>query len=129
MAKYLLDTTEVIQILRGDTNKKKLFEELIEKEGILGCCGITVGEVYYGMKESETRWTEAFFEGIEYYPISIEAAKLAGKWRKEYQKKGYMLTLNDTLIAAVCFFENAILLTDNKKHYPMREIKVLERLS
>ncbi len=126
MSIYLLDTTEIILFLRGNKGKKELFETLIGRGDILACCAISVSETYYGMNESERTLTDAFFEGLHYFPVTIDQAKLAGQWRKEYRQKGFTLTLNDTLIAAVCFIENAVLITANKKHFPMKEITVME---
>jgi predicted nucleic acid-binding protein len=123
---FLLDTTEIIQFLRGSREKKELFETLINRGDILSCCAISVSETYYGMNESERTLTDAFFEGLLYFPVTIDEAKLAGQWRKDYRQKGLTLTLNDTLIAAVCFYEKAVLITGNRKHFPMKEITVME---
>lgn len=126
MSIYLLDTTEIILFLRGNQGKKELFETLINRGDLLACCAISVSETYYGMNESEKTQTAAFFDGLHYFPITIDEAKLAGQWRKEYRQKGFTLTLNDTLIAAVCVIENAVLITANRKHFPIKEIMVMK---
>lgn len=41
-----------------------------------------------------------------------------------WQKKGRTLTLADTIIAAVAIEERCVLLTDNRKDFPMRELNV-----
>ncbi len=53
MAKYLLDTTVIIDYLRGKDKTVKLIRKLFFEGSFLGCCPINVIEVYAGMKEKD----------------------------------------------------------------------------
>lgn len=123
--KYLLDTTELIKCFRGDKNTVKLLQDLVTGGHSLGCCCINICEVYYGMKPEEKDKTDKLIDSLFYFDLSREAAKLAGTWRREYQNKGFTITLNDALIASVAYLENAVLITSNKKDFPMTEITIL----
>lgn len=125
MANYLLDTTLIIDYLRGKKERVKLLRKLVSKGASLGCCLINIIEIYAGMKEKERVITEEFLDSLEYYEISKDIAKKAGDYKKTYQKRGITLSLPDVAIAAVAVYNNLILLTDNSKDYPMPEIKIL----
>jgi len=73
------------------------------------------------MREKTTNLLNSF----EYYNITREMATLAGEYRRNYRKKGQILSVSDVLIATVAISYNLILITDNRKHYPMPEIKII----
>ena len=53
MAKYLLDTTAIIDHLKGRKEVTSFLEQLGKQGDIVGCCGINITETYAGMKEHE----------------------------------------------------------------------------
>ena len=67
--------------------------------------------------------TEQFLERLAYYEITRDIAKQAGLLKRDYSKQGHTLTLADTLIAAVCIENDLVLITDNRKHFPMPELR------
>lgn len=126
MADYLLDTTVIIDFLRGHSGRIELLMELSSRDNMLGCCCINVSEVYAGMKEKEKRQTEELIDSLEYFTISRNTAKLAGAYQSYYARKGITLSTSDVIIAAVAIENNLILVTDNKRHFPMPELKMFE---
>ena len=125
MANYLLDSTIIIDCLRGKKGRDELLKKLVLEGSTLGCCSVNVVEVYTGMKDKEKEKTTYLLNSFEYYNITREIATLAGEYRRNYQKKGKILSVSDVLIAAVAISHNLILITDNRKHYPMPEIKII----
>ena len=126
MADYLLDTSVIIDFLRGHKGKIELLMELSLKGDTLGCCCINVSEVYAGMKEKERKQTEELINSLEYFTVSRDTAKLAGTYQSYYSRKGITLSTSDVIIASVAIESNLALITDNKKHFPMPELKVFE---
>lgn len=126
MARYLLDTTVIIDFLRGKERTVSLLKELAEEGSSLGCCPINIAEVYSGMREGEREVTEEFLESLEYHGLTKEIAKMAGEIRRRYLRKGVTIPLPDAMIAATAIANGLILLTDDKGHYPMPELKVQE---
>jgi hypothetical protein len=51
-------------------------------------------------------------------------AKQAGALRYEWARKGVTLTLTDTMIAATVLHYGLTLITDNRKDFPMPELKL-----
>jgi len=124
MANYLLDTTVIIDYLRGRKEKVALLKKLVSEGSLLSCCLVNIIEIYAGMQKGEREVTEEFLDSLEYYDVTREIAKEAGEYKRVFQKKGTTLSLPDVIIAAVAISNNLILLTDNPKHYPMPEVNL-----
>jgi predicted nucleic acid-binding protein len=90
---------------------------------VLGCCSVNVTEIYAGMREVEQDKTEKLINKLRFFPIDLKVAKLAGDMIRSYKSKGITLSPTDAMIAAVAIYNDLILITNNKKHYPMKEIK------
>lgn len=116
---YLIDTSVMIACLRGYKEEVAFIEKLIEQNAGLGCCPVVITEIYAGMREKEKSKTETFINSLKFYPVTRDIAKLAGEYINGYGKKGITLSLADATIGAVANAYKLILLTHNKKHYPM----------
>ena len=124
MANYLLDTTVIIDCLRGRKEVVEFLTELASEGLIVGCCAINIAEVYAGMRENERQVTRRFLDSLEYYEVTRNLAELAGEYKREYAVKGITLSLSDVIIAAVTISNNLTLVTDNLRHYPMPELNI-----
>ena len=124
---FLLDTTILIDFFRGRIEAVQMLNMLVE-EGPLGFCPVTVAEIFSGVRPEERARVEELFGALVYYPIPYETARLAGEYRKDYQKKGITLSISDTLIAAVAVKNSLTLITKNVRHFPMTELTVIEHL-
>lgn len=121
--RYLLDTNVIISYLRGLENTINFVNKLLKDGAILGCCPINITEVYSGIRDNERNKTENLINGLRFFPIEPEVAKLSGNIIRVYRAKGITLTIADATIAAVAIYNNLVLVTYNKKHYPMTELK------
>ena len=126
MAEYLLDTTTIIDHLRGNKKVNSRLEEIGQRGDIAGCCCINIAETYAGMREKEKEKTDRFIESLYYFKVTKEVAKLAGELRKKYAKKGKTLATSDVIIAATAINYGLTLITKNIKHFPFPELKIEE---
>jgi len=126
MAQYLLDTTTIIDHLRGNKKVNFYLEEIGTRGDIVGCCCINITETYTGMKDKEKEKTDKFIDSLYYLPVTKEIAKLAGKLKQKYGKKGKTLATSDVIIAATAITYGLILITKNIKHYPFLELEIKE---
>jgi predicted nucleic acid-binding protein len=123
VATYLLDTSVIIDAINGKRNRNQLLREFTEQQDhILACCPVNVAEVYAGMRPSEERLTMAVLHSLRYFPITFAIAELAGLLKRDYGKKGVTLSLSDAMIAATAIHNGLVLLTDNVKDFPMKEL-------
>src|ERR1035437_3671838 len=124
MATYLLDTSVIIDALNGKRNRVLLLMELVEQGHLLACCAINVTEVYAGMRSHEETRTSELLESFQYFPIAWPVARLAGLLKRDYGRKGITLATTDVTIAALAMHHQLPLITDNVKHYAMKELNI-----
>ncbi|MCL5935101.1 MAG: type II toxin-antitoxin system VapC family toxin [Firmicutes bacterium] len=122
---FLLDTTVLIDFLRGRNEIVRMLEILVE-ESPLACCPVTVAEIFSGVRPEELPRVEEFLDALLYFPIEFKTARRAGLYRRDYRKKGVTLSISDTLIAAVVVENSLTLVTKNVSHFPMPELVVIE---
>jgi predicted nucleic acid-binding protein len=122
MSSYLLDTSVIIDTLNAKHNRHALLRGLLEAGHVLGCCAVNVAEVFAGMRPKEETATERFLHSLEYYDVTWGAARRAGLFRRDYARIGLTLSITDATIAAVALEHALILITDNAKDFPMRDL-------
>ncbi len=127
MAKYLLDTTALIDHLRGQQKVTDIMTRLARQGNELGVCCINVAELYAGLSDKERTKAEKLIDSFDYFETSKDIAKMAGRYRFEFARKGITLTTSDTIVAAVAISYGATLITANVKDYPMKEIELLQQ--
>lgn len=79
-----------------------------------------------GMRAGEEEKTERLLRSLKFYPVTWEIAKSAGDLYRHWRRKGKTLALSDATIAAVALANNLTLVTDNLKHFPMPELRILD---
>jgi predicted nucleic acid-binding protein len=122
--KLLLDTSVLIDVLRARNNRRVLLSQLIREGHSLSTSVLNIAELYAGMRSGEEAKTEEFLSALECLDLNASAARLAGQLKTSWQKKGRTLTLSDTIIAAITLEHRCVLLTDNRRDFPMREISL-----
>lgn len=100
MTIFLPDTSTLIEVFRARADRKRQLLALGAQGHSLACCAITVGEIYSGVRPQEIAATEEFVTGLLWLDSSFAIAKRAGLLRNEWARKGKILTLTDTMIAA-----------------------------
>ena len=128
MANYLLDTTELVDFLNGRQEVVDLVNSLASPSNRLGVCCVSVAELYAGTNLERRAAADRLIGALDYYDVSLAAAKEAGRYRHEFARRGTPLSTIDTLIAATAIAKDAILITANVKDFPMEEIEILEQL-
>jgi len=122
MAKVLIDTDIVIEIMRGKQSIIKNIKTLWHRGNVIFCCPVTIAEVYHGVRPNEIGKIDEFFRTIECLPITKEAGEKAGEYLAKYHKS-HSVELGDALVSSVCFLNKMLLYTLNSKHYPMEDIE------
>jgi predicted nucleic acid-binding protein len=121
----LLDTNVLIDVLNRRKGRREFLSELVSRNDRLACCSVTVAEVYAGMRTAEAGDTNELLNSLEYFDLSRNAARRAGLLKGAWARKGITLELPDVLIAAVAIEHDLALATDNRKHYPMPELRMI----
>jgi predicted nucleic acid-binding protein len=91
----------------------------IQKFGVPACSALSVLEVQVGVKKGEEEKTNRFMDSLKIFDVNREIASQAARIIREYRVKGITVDLPDAIIAGTCIFQDLILVTCNKKHYPI----------
>jgi predicted nucleic acid-binding protein len=124
MASVLLDSTVLIDVLKGLPGASARFVALGPAGDVPHVCAITVEEVSAFLRPREREAAGAMFEGLAVAPLGIAEGHLAGWWRRAYRQRGRTLSQADALIAAAAVGIGARLATGNPKDFPMKELVV-----
>lgn len=122
--RVLLDTSILIDVLRLKNQRREWLGELVRDGHALSTTTLNIAEIYAGMRPSEEVKTEALLSGLEWYELSGPSARLAGRLKNMWARKGHTLTLADAIVAATTIERGCALLTDNRKDFPMPEIQL-----
>jgi predicted nucleic acid-binding protein len=122
--RLLLDTSVLIDVLRGRKDRKELLATLVQSGHTLSTTALNVAEVCAGMRPQEESSTEALFEALECYEVTGNVGRMAGKLMNAWRQKGRTLELPDTMIAAICIERKCVLITDNRKDFPMQDVQL-----
>src|SRR5258706_14208 len=124
---YLIDSDVLIWVLRGNKTYENFLQDLKDKEE-LSISTVTIAEIYKNIFPSEIIKTENVLNEFQVYDVSVPIAKQAGLYWQEYVKRLKNLNLTDCLIAATANVNNLKLVSLNAKHFPMKDITLLNPL-
>jgi len=122
MGIYLLDTSAVIDAINRRRGRWQLLKTMVESGETLACSAITVMEIYAGLRPHESELTQAFLDGFEHYNVDRDLARYAGLLKNEWARKGRTLSSPDVVIAATALVHKLVLMTDNRKDFPMPQL-------
>jgi predicted nucleic acid-binding protein len=122
--RYLLDSTFVIDHLRGDPGAVSRFARLFEDGDEPMVTEVVVCEVATGALVHPDPDLGAFLEPLEFVQPSVEAALVAGAWRAAARRQGRHLSLPDALISAAAWSVDAIVLTRNQRDLSLTGARV-----
>lgn len=124
MTTYLLDSDVIINYFAKNQEAVAIIEQIGQLEAP-AVSVLTVVEVKIGVKDAQVAKVDKFFNALKIIPVMEETAKLAIEFIRSFGKKGKILHLVDACIAATVISNDLILVTNNKKDYPMEEVKLL----
>jgi predicted nucleic acid-binding protein len=119
MAAFLLDTTVLIDLLRGRPDAHRRLRELRAGGENVYACAINVEELARGLRPAEQAAARRLVAGLRMAPLGADEGWQAGEWRSEHARRGRTITQADCLIAAAAAAVGARLATGNAKDFPM----------
>lgn len=125
MTRFLLDTTVLIDHLRGDEDVAGSLLSLLQGGHSLCTSCVNVAEIERGVQSRERRAAEALLDRLEFLPTTREAARRAGNYLADWTRRGRTVHLADALVAGTARTHGAVLVTENVTDFPMRDIRVV----
>ena len=123
MPDYLIDSGPLIRHLRDRRDATQLLSDLT-KTGRLHISVVSRAEIFQGMREDQRRITYELFESLDALPIDEAVADLAGTYLRQYRQTGINLQIADTFIAATAIVKSLILVTYDRRGFPMPELRL-----
>ncbi len=119
----LIDTTIIVDYLRGYQKAKDFIEEEFLYGRMPYVSVISYVEIYAGVRVKEEKDISKLFNNLTIVQIGTEIGRHAGKYLNVYGKS-HGLEIADALIAATAYIVGARLITLDRKHFPMTDIQV-----
>ena len=124
MAELLLDTTVLIDALRGKCAAGRLRELASTGAAPPYVCAVNVEELWRGARANEEETIQRLLGALRMAPLGAAEGERAGTWRRDFAASGTTLSQADCLIAAAALGVGATLATGNVRDYPMPELDV-----
>lgn len=124
MTTHLLDSDVIINYFAKNQEAVAKLSQIGQLEAP-AVSVLTLVEVKIGVKDAQVAKVDKFFNALKIIPVIEETAKLAVEFIRSFGKKGKVLHLVDACIAATAISNDLILVTNNKKDYPMEAIRLL----
>jgi len=122
--RYLIDTTFVIDHLRGDPAAHQRMAAAAEVGDEFLVNEVVVAEAWAGAHDDDDPDLELFFRFLEFVQPGPDTARAAGQWRANARSRGWTLSMTDALIAAAADSLDAVLLTRNLRDFALTPVRV-----
>jgi predicted nucleic acid-binding protein len=124
VARLLLDTTVLIDLLRGRPEARRRLLDLQDTCDSPYVCAVNVEETVRGLRPQEHKAAQALFAGLRIVPLDAAEGWQAGQWRRQFAERGRTLAQADCLVAAAALSLGGRLATGNPRDFPMRGLAV-----
>ncbi len=117
--KLLLDTTVLIDVLRGNKGAAAFLSDALVEGDELWSVSVVRTEVMAGMRRGEEKVTRDFLDSIAWLDVDVELADEAGHVARKFLKSHPGVDTVDYLVAAATVSLDGRLCTSNVRHFPM----------
>jgi predicted nucleic acid-binding protein len=122
--RYLVDTTFVIDHIRGDPATREVMARLVDQGDELFVNEVVVAEAWSGSHGDDNPDLETFLAFLEFVQPGPDAARAAGRWRADARRRGRALSMTVALIAAAADSLGATVLTRNQRDFTLTPVAV-----
>lgn len=124
MAAVLLDTTVLIDLLRGRGGAVASLGALRHAGDSVHACAINVEETVRGLRPAEHEAAHRLFSGLRIIPLGEREGWRAGEWRRAFARRGRTLAQADCVVAAAAVGAGARVATGNPRDFPFADLTV-----
>lgn len=122
----LPDTNFLIYALAGRQPYASFLQQAIKNKKLV-LSVIVTAEFLSGATEEEEKIFSGLTQKFSSLVVDLPVAQIAAFYRKKYLGAKKKLMLPDCLIAATCKAYKAVLVTLDKKDYPIKEIETIDQ--
>lgn len=123
MSGILVDSDILIEVLRARKPEVvQMWSQTVSLEEPLFYSPVTLAEIRHGMWAHEREATERVLSSMVSVPVEVEIGTRAGNYLRAFHAS-HAVELGDALIAATASVHQLSLWTQNRKHFPMKDIR------
>ena len=120
----LIDSDVLIDHLRKEKQALRFLAAELEKNSLIFVSVISRVEILAGIRKGEDAIINSLFEILTPVNVDISIADRAGEYLRKYSRS-HSMSIGDALIAATSKEMSLTLITRNVKHYPMKDIAII----
>ena len=98
-----------------------MWSQTVSQEEPLFYSPVTLAEIRHGMRPHEREATERVLSSMVSVPVEVEIGTRAGDYLRAFHAS-HAVELGDALIAATASVHQLALWTQNRKHFPMKDV-------
>jgi len=121
---YLLDTTLIIDHLRGRPEAVARMRQIVESGDIAFVNDVVTTEAWAGAPGDDDRALTELLRFLEFIAAGPEHAHSAGRWRARSRAAGRDIGIADALIAAAAHAAHSTVLTRNVRDFAQTPVRV-----
>lgn len=122
--RYLLDTTVLIDHVRGKPSVVELVRSLFSEPNDVYVCDVVITESLSKGPDDEISFIDALLRPLEYVSTTPDAARWAGASRRALRRTSPR-HLGDAIIAGVAWSIQATVVTRNPRDFEIQGVPVL----
>ncbi len=129
--KTIIDTDILIDVLRNKKQAITLVATLEAENLILSTTAINIFELHHGAHKSKepeknVHAINILVSRLAVLPLTSKSAKKAGHIYAELERRGQIIGLRDTLIAAIALTRECSIATRNQEHFnKISDLKII----
>ena len=124
MSRFLLDTTFIIDHLRGKPEAVRRLRALVESGDLALVNDVVSAEAWAGAPTDDDHDLTVLLQFLDFITAGPDHARKAGRWRAVAQSDGRTLSTADALIGASADANQATVLTRNTKDFALMPVAV-----
>lgn len=124
MTRYLLDTTFIVDHLRGSPAAVQRLRQIVDQGDLAFVNDIVTAEAWAGAPSEDDRSLANLLAFLEFIAAGPTHAKTAGRWRARSRAAGRDIGTADALIAACADDSDAAVLTRNVRDFALTPVRV-----
>jgi len=124
VSRFLLDTTFIIDHLRGKPEAVKRMRGLVESGDLAFVNDVVSAEAWAGAPTDDDHDLTVLLQFLEFIAAGPDHARKAGRWRAVARSNGRELSTADALIGASADANRASVLTRNARDFALMPVSV-----
>jgi predicted nucleic acid-binding protein len=124
MTRYLLDTTFIVDHLRGKPEAVQRLRRLVEQDDLAFVNDVVTAEAWAGASTDDDPDLTALLQFLEFIAAGPRHARVAGRWRAQSRAEGRDIGIADALIASCAADMRSAVITRNVRAFQTTPVEI-----